>query len=840
MQFKTFLLAAAAPLSIVAPAAAYAQAATDGTTPTTEANAPDQQAATETPHRDVVVTAVARGRDRLDTAVSTSQLLADDIDKIAPRSLAEVFRNIPGIRSESSSGEGGANLSIRGLPMATGGGKYLQLQEDGLPVLEYGDIAFANADMFMRADLNLGAIASIRGGSASTFASNSPGGVINLISKTGETEGGAVQLLEGLDYGEHRLDVDYGGRLGDSWRYHFGGFVRVGEGPRRIGYDGNRGGQFKLNLTREFDGGYVRLYGKVLDDGAVGYAPNPVRVTGSDAAPHYESLPGFDIGHDALFSRYALRVPTLDGDNRYSVYDERHGRRSTVQSFGVEAQATLAGFTVIDRFRYSHISGRIGGDFPESVGVASAIAATLVKSAGTLRYATGPNAGAAITDPTALGGGNGLLARMIVFNTKLNDLGNVFNDLRGSRVDPIGPGELTSTLGLYNSRQDIHTDWLWASRVMEVRGGGNAALVDVLDADGVAQTQDGAYGYGASFFGDCCRRRHRVDYHTNAPFGSLNYKLGRVSIGASVRYDLGNARGVIAGSDLYGKPIPLTARDMNGDGVIVPAEERVAYFPAGFSAPVDYDWHYLSYSSGINFRLAEPFAVFARYSRGGRTNADRLLFNPANMSLVTGRLTKPNAAVDRVEQVESGVKFRKAGTRLDLTGFWAQTGEQNAESTHPGVFVDRVYRAHGVEAEGGLDLGVFRLSAGGTYTDARIVADQIKPITVGNVPRRQARFIYQATPELAMGPIELGANVVGTTSSFTDDTNQLKLPAFTTVGAFATWHLGERLQLSLNSNNLFDQLGFTESEDAAIPANGIVRARAINGRTTSLALRLLL
>ncbi|MBB3475277.1 TonB-dependent receptor domain-containing protein [Sphingomonas sp. BK345] len=837
MRFKTLLLAAAA---IVVPAHAFAQATTNVTTPSVETTASDQRGATETPHRDVVVTAVARGRDRLDTAVSTSQLLADDIDKIAPRSLAEVFRNIPGIRSESSSGEGGANLSIRGLPMATGGGKYLQLQEDGLPVLEYGDIAFANADMFMRADLNLAAIASIRGGSASTFASNSPGGVINLISKTGETEGGAVQLLEGLDYGEHRLDVDYGGRLGDDWRYHFGGFVRVGEGPRRIGYDGNRGGQFKLNLTREFAGGYVRLYGKVLDDGAVGYAPNPVRVTGSDASPHYQSLPGFDIAHDALFSRYALRVPTLDGDNRYSVYDERHGRRSTVQSFGVEAQATLAGFTVIDRFRYSHISGRIGGDFPESVGAASEIAATMVKPAGTLRYATGPNAGVPITDPTALSGGNGLLARMIVFNTKLNDLGNVFNDLRGSRVDPIGPGELTSTLGLYNSRQDIHTDWLWASRVMEVRGGGNATLVDVLDADGVAQTQEGVYGYGASFFGDCCRRRHRVDYFTNAPFGSLNYKLGRVSIGASLRYDLGHAEGLIAGSDLYGKPIPLTSRDMNGDGVIAPAEERVAYFPAGFSAPVDYDWHYLSYSSGINFRLAEPFAIFARYSRGGRTNADRLLFNPANMSLVTGRLTKPNAAVDRVEQVEGGFKFRRAGTRLDLTGFWAQTGEQNAESTHPGVFVDRVYRAHGVEGEGSLDLGVFRLSAGGTYTDSKIVADQIKPITVGNVPRRQARFIYQATPELALGPIELGANVVGTTSSFTDDTNQLKLPAFTTVGAFATWHLGERLQLSVNSNNLFDQLGFTEAEDAAIPANGIVRARAINGRTTSLALRLLL
>lgn len=38
MRFKTLLLAAAAPLSIVAPASAFAQATTDVTAPITEAN----------------------------------------------------------------------------------------------------------------------------------------------------------------------------------------------------------------------------------------------------------------------------------------------------------------------------------------------------------------------------------------------------------------------------------------------------------------------------------------------------------------------------------------------------------------------------------------------------------------------------------------------------------------------------------------------------------------------------------------------------------------------------------------------------------------------------------
>jgi outer membrane receptor protein involved in Fe transport len=836
MKLVTLLvLASAAPGALYVPAASAQRA----DVPADNADDKDTTADPRQPHRDVVVTAVARGRDRLDTAVSTSQLLASDIDKIAPRSVAEIFRNIPGIRSESSGGEGNANLSIRGLPMATGGGKYLQLQEDGLPVVEYGDLVFGNADVFLRGDFNLAAVASIRGGSASTFASNSPGGVINLISKTGEQEGGAVQLLTGLDYGEHRLDMDYGGRLGPDWRFHVGGFLRQGEGPRRVGYDGNRGGQIKLNLTREFAGGYVRLYGKTLNDRAISYMPNPVRVTGSDADPHYHSLPGFDIARDALASRYALRNVTLDGANRRSVHDLRDGMHPVVNAVGLEAQATLAGWTVIDRFRFTSITGRFIANFPATIAGAGDIATALAGPGATLRYATGAQAGQPVSDPRRLGGGNGLLAENIVFDAKLNSFGNVFNDLRGSRVDAIGRGELTTTVGFYRSRQRVATDWLWTANLLEVRGRGQAALIDLYDAQGVAETQDGFYGYGASFFGDCCRRRHRVDYRTDAPFGSLNYRLGRVSIGASVRYDTGNAAGLIYGADLGGDRVGLTARDMNGDGTVARAERRVAILPLGSPAPVFYRWHYLSYSTGINWRVAEPFAMFARYSRGARTNSDRLLFGPG-LDVATGALTNSRAAVDRVEQVEGGLKYRHDATRLDLTGFWARTGEQNAQITTPGSFIDRIYRAHGIEAEGALTQGVLSLTAGATFTDSRIAVDQINPGFVGHVPRRQARFIFQTTPELTFGAIALGANVVGTTSSFAQDENKLRMPGFTTVNAFVDWQLNRRVQLSLSSNNAFDTLGFTESENGSIPPGGIVRARSVNGRTTSLALRLLL
>ncbi len=78
-----------------------------------------------------------------------------------PKSCATCRRRV-----EASGGEGNANISVRGLPVASGGSKFLQLQEDGLPVLEFGDIIFGNADIFIRNDLSLARIESVRGGSA--------------------------------------------------------------------------------------------------------------------------------------------------------------------------------------------------------------------------------------------------------------------------------------------------------------------------------------------------------------------------------------------------------------------------------------------------------------------------------------------------------------------------------------------------------------------------------------------------------------------------------------------------------------------------------------------------
>ncbi|MFA5967642.1 MAG: TonB-dependent receptor [Sphingomonas sp.] len=794
-----------------------------------QASPPAADAQTDTDFQakdEIVVTAVARGQNRLDSSVSVSSLNSDAIANAAPRSTAELFRSLPGIRSESSGGEGNANIAVRGLPVASGGAKFLQLQEDGLPILEYGDIAFANADIFLRADFNVARVEAVRGGSASTFASNSPGGVINLISKTGEQEGGSIQGTVGLDYGEYRLDADYGGKLSDTLRFNIGGFYRVGEGPRRAGYDGNKGGQVRGNITKTFDRGFLRLNFKYLDDRAIGYLPSPVRVTGSDGKPTYTSLPGLSANNDTIHSIYFTRAVTLDGANNREVDDIRDGMHPIVKAVGFETEFEVAdGWKVSDKFRYSDISGRFISPFPATVDTAQNLANAIGGPGAIVTYANGPNAGQPYANPTtsnAIG--------VVLFNTKLNSLNNITNDLRVNRRFNAGSGTIDVSAGFYKSRQTIDIDWTWSSYLLDAQGN-NAALLNVRTAGGQSRTDNGLVAYGASYFGNCCRRSYNVDYDTNAPFASIGYTGGGLNVDASIRYDTGSARGFVVGDG------PVTSFDVDGNGTISYPETQATVLPLNSPQPVNYNFHYTSYSFGANYRLASNLSIFARYSRGGRANADRFLFNANNVSPTSGQLQPGARPVDFVRQAEAGVKYSHAGLNLYGTAFWARTAEQNFEATSQ-TFFDRTYRAYGLELEGSYRIGGFSLAANGTFTKAKIVSDNVTPAVIGNRPRRQAEFVYKVTPQYTTGLFTLGASAIGTTSSYTQDSNQLKLPGFTQVNAFLSVRPVNRVQVSINANNLFNTKGFTEAEEASIPANGIVRARSINGRTVSAAVKL--
>ena len=784
----------------------------------------------DAPAKEVFSTGVAKGRDRLDSATSTSALKASEFEKLGPRPIGDILRSMPGLRVESAIGEGNANYTVRGLPLAAGGSKYMQMQEDGLPVLEFADIFNVAADVFLRADFNTAAIESIRGGSGSTFSSNAPGGVVNVISKTGDVEGGAVQFTSGLDYGEKRVDMDYGRPLGDGWRFHIGGYYRSGEGPRDIGYTGYKGGQVKLNVTRQFDNGYIRLHAKYLNDRSPTFAPYYIKITGTNDKPVFSNFANFDIRKDSILSPNIGPVTTLDGENKLRRFPVDLGQHATSKMVGLEAQFDFGGWTISERARFSANSGEFQRAFPSAVNTVAALAASQAGAGATARYANGPNAGQLVP---ADANGNGLLSFNYISHSRARSLDYFTNDLRATKVWKVGGGNLTVTGGVYKAVQDLHAEWLHSAIDTDVAGNGETAMVNVTSAAGVAQTQDGYYAFSRN--GSKFRRIFDVKYDITAPYGSVNYHIGKVAIGGSLRYDFGKVSGSLVGADLGGGRVGLISYDVNGNGVISAPETRVAFLPLDRPAPVDYDYGYLSYSTGINYRVAEPFSLFARYSRGARANADKILFTPA-VSAVDGSVPDPSDKYDEVRQLEGGFKFRKANATLNVTAFRATADDHNVLNGAATATI-RAYRAYGVEMEGSFRHGPFSILAGATYTKAKITEDKLDPTLTGKEPRHQPAWTFQATPQVELKNLTFGANVVTITSSYAQDTNLLKMPGFTVVNPFIQFRPIERVQLSLNANNVFDTVGFFEINQAEVPANGIGWGRAINGRTVSASLR---
>jgi len=759
----------------------------------------------------VIVTGVTNPKSKIESSVSVTTMRPSVIKQSAPRTTGEIFRTIPGIRSESSGGEGNSNIAVRGVPVSSGGSKYVQLQEDGLPVLLFGDMSFATADIFTRFDNNIARIEAIRGGSASTLSSNSPGAIINLISKTGKTQGGSIGTSFGLDYGSFRTDFDYGAPIGEGLYFHAGGFYRAGEGIRETGFTANNGGQIKLNLTKEFEKGYVRLSAKYLNDRAVAYLPMPIEVTGTNDDPSWGNAPNFDATRGSLHSSYLTQNVGLGADGQLRRSNVADGMNPISTSLGLDASFELTdGWRIRNNGRFSFNKGRFVSPFPAEVSTASAIADSF-GTGSTLSYA---NDGSAVN-------GDALVARIHMFDTELNDFNNFMNDLRLTKSFD----NVDVTVGYFKSIQNVSMSWLWNSYLQEVNDD-NARLIDVADATGTALSTNGLYAYGVPFWGNCCTRNYDTQYNVSAPYANIAIEASEdLNFDASIRFDKGQVDGTFAGT-------VQTTFDINNDGVISAPEQSVSAVDTANPTPVDYDYDYVSYSLGVNYKLQDRQAVFARYSRGAAAKADRILF--AGLDYLDG--DKINA-LDFINQAEVGYKRGFDNGALYATLFYAKTTEEGGFEATSNSIIENDYSSVGVELEGFYRINDLSLRGGVTYTNAKIDSGD----NDGNTPRRQPDFIYNFIPTYNFGTEKqnsFGLSFIGQSKAYAQDNNDLVMPGFVIVNGFFNYGITKDLSANLGFNNIFDSLGITESEEGSIVEGqtNYVRARPVPGRSISLGL----
>jgi catecholate siderophore receptor len=729
----------------------------------------------------IVVTGITGKASKMRSSISLSSLEGDSIATVTAASATEVLRSVPGLRSESSGGESNANVGVRGIPISAGGARYIQFQEDGLPVLQFGDIAFATPDTWIRVDNNLDRLEVLRGGSASTLATGAPGGIINYISKTGQEQGGSLALSKGLGYDHTRVELGYGGRLAPKTRFYIGGFYRVGDGGRPGAKDTEGGGQVRGNVTQELQNGTVRFSFKHLDDRSPTFLPTPVKYVNGKI----EEIPGLDPRKAAFYNAGWGLDSTLTSNNGRATSNIRDGLSAKSDALGAQVDLDLGGgLRLANNFRWAKNSGRFIGIFPGTDVTAAPAGTTL---------ASGPGAGTAYA---------GQQFTAVVFNTQVDDVGLTANDLKLSKSFELGEGaKLTATGGLYTAVQRLNLTWNFNQYSLSADG----EHARLLNVPGLAN--------GTPGFGGCCSNTQDSSYRTNAPYLSLAYEMGGITVDGSVRHDSNSATGAYYQSQPVGT---TSARQYN----------------LGAPNVIDYDFGRTSYSLGANYQLDKDLAFFGRVSNGAAYNADRITFFN-NPNLVNGASTK--IPVNEVKQLEGGAKWRSGALSLFATLFLAKTDEINVDpTTTPVLVTTNKYDSKGVELEAAYRAGAFGITGGLTYTKADI-KESSNAALVGQTPKRQAKIVYQLSPSFTLGDDALlGASIVGTTSSKDDGPGgplTITLPAYMTVNAFANYNLTPQATVALSVNNLLNKIGYTESND------GRGAARSVNGRTAKLTLK---
>lgn len=774
---------------------------------------------------EVVVTSSSTAKSKMRSSVSVTDVDQDAVKDFGARSESEVLMLIPGIRTEATAGPGGnANISVRGLPISSGGSKYVQIQEDGLPTVQFGDMMFSNNDYWTRFDNSVDSIQTLRGGSSAVFASHAPGAVINYMSKTGKEAGGSIGLTRGLNFNETRVDGNVGGRIGTDMYYHVGGYFRDGEGARKAAPGALHGYQIKANVTKEFNGtkGYVRLNVKALDETAPTSPQTFLTASASGGVLSNFGIPrGFDSLRDSQYSKFNNTFPAMDPvTGQISQSSLTNGITSKSTSVGLEFHNELGnGYTVDNKFRLSQNAGAFQTQFWDVKTLSSALAGTT--GATYAKYLNGPKAGTVVTDANLA---SGLVSTGGAINVQTPDMGNFVNDFSVSKAFALANGDkLNAKAGLFYSRQNVVQKWSISTRVVEAAY--NGGVIDLYNASNVALTNQGLTGYNNSWGADSAKNINE-QFTTTAPYLGLNLETGNWDLDAGIRNEHFRGYGFAdVGAPVAGAPMPT--------------------FMATNRIMADYTTSYNNYSAGANFRLNKDASVFGRYSLGHRAISDRLLTTTNNFNAMGGLAAGAgDVAVAPVTQLEFGTKTRgNVGSgryALSATYFHSTTKEFDYDPTRniarDGPYLKELgYKADGVEFESGVSFGNFSLNANAVYSDESYTKNTASSTYIGKTPAGSAKWRYTVSPRYTLGNTVMGAGVRGVGKMYLNDSNTESVNGHFIVNAFVNHDFGNGVVGSLNINNLFNKL--YPAGTAGLISGNIYGAGVETGRTVSATVR---
>ncbi|MBU2996293.1 TonB-dependent receptor [Cellulophaga baltica] len=634
--------------------------------------------------QNVIVTGTFDPRTQLESSTSVSVLNSKKLQTIYPKGTASLLQNISGTFVDAAAGEVFTKVYTRGISASAEddlGWYYISLQEDGLPV-SLTQHSYISPDIFYRADISTQKVEALRGGSASITAMNAPGGIYNFISHgiSNEFEG-EVQLsggLQGDQNGLYRIDTRVGGAIGNNWYINAGGHYRYDEGARNTNFTFGKGGQFKFNLIKKLDKGYLKFYGKILND-------KTNRWTGV-AATNWDN-PTAAFGQD--FGSTSLLMPSFNGaipdvsnitSGATNSFDPSQGVHAEDLAFGVDFLYELGNnWTLKNNLKVSlkdanwqtSISNAYvsldnplayfisGAGFPVGeVVFTDAVTGEEVARVDNTGILTGGEA-TYLTDGTLPN--DGIMGTSAWYKkSKADEFMNQFI-LRKQ----LEKHDITLGFDLGFSDNSIFTQGTFGFTTYEPSPRMLSVTLENSGSPVIALSDDnGLSNYGGLFFENARAKVSQV-----ATFLNDRWKIAdKWYLDLGVRTENINHKG---SKDRY----ETLSQDGGFDGDEATAYDNGVLVPTGEQDEFNFTYNYISYSAGANYKMNNNTAVFGRFSRGNKApELDYYYNNFTNVPI------NQKGEIQKITQAELGFKYSGTNFSFTSTVFWSQL--ENIRSTN--------------------------------------------------------------------------------------------------------------------------------------------------------------
>lgn len=779
MLKRTYLLSSIALLAL--PTTAFAQ----------ETPQPDDAAAA---NEEIIVTGTAGGGiNRQDAAFAITSINAEAIDRAAPNSTADLFKVIPGVSAESSGGQNGANIFVRGYPSG-GDAEFVTLTVQGVPFFSPPTLSFLENTQLIRIDETIERVEAVRGGTGALFGNGQPGLTVNFVQKEGGRDFEGLVKASITDYGDLRGDMLLSGPLGENTSFMVGGYYASGNGIRDPRFTAEKGGQITANVRHDLDKGSILVFARYLNDRGQWLLPIPV-IRDGDKVRQFGNI---DLGSGVLAGP-ETRLSTLPDGTRANLAD---GRGAKLINLG-----TNFDYEVVDglqlRYRASYLKGDADttGLVPASTATtADAYAASLGSTVGSLTYVNGGQAVAGTQQ--VIRAGTWIVRKQIE---------NFTNDLAVEWES----GSNKLTVGAYFADFSSNDQWNLGN-VHLLTAENNARLLNLTLANGQIATDRG-FTQGSFFNVNAA-----YDGREYAFYATDEYQITpELRFDAGVRYQNYKASGTLEnnnfGVDTDNNPNTLYN---NGTAVLNGTFRNIAYKKGAWS-----------WTAGLNYDISSSVGAYVRYNRGNT--------NPFFDNLRDGIFVSP-----RVDNFEGGVKVRTDPVSLYATLFHTKFTGLVTTVIQNGAPVADIggARSTGIELEGQLrPVDNFTIAFSGTWLNAKYRDFFAGGGTIdlsGNRVQRQPKWQWRVTPsyDIEFGggsKVSLYSTFSYVGDRFSDTANTQSLPHYFKLDAGVSFDVNDALQFAVTADNLTDKAGLTEGDPRTLGQTGgqVVNARPILGRS---------